>query len=112
VNRSQLINEVLDRTEGFSRKDVADIISVTEGVITETISGGEPVNLSGFAKFARKDTPAKPKRMGRNPATGEEMEFKAKPASVKVTITPLKALKDTVIAASAKKAKAKKKKSK
>ena len=110
MNRSELINEVLDRTDGYTRKEISDIITITEMVITETISGGEPVNLSGFAKFARKDTPAKPKRMGRNPATGEEMEFKAKPASVKVTITPLKALKDTVIAAAAKsKKKAKKK---
>jgi nucleoid DNA-binding protein len=34
--------------------------------------------------------------MGRNPATGEEIEIKAKPATTRVRVTALKRLKDMV----------------
>src|SRR5206468_233669 len=73
------------------------------------------VLISGFAKFARVDRPA---RMGRNPQTGEAIRIKA---SRKARVTPLKMFKDAVLtgkspakkapakkAASAKKAAAKK----
>ena len=36
--------------------------------ITDTVASGEVVSITGFAKFARVDRPA---RMGRNPQTGE-----------------------------------------
>ncbi|MGA1821100.1 MAG: HU family DNA-binding protein, partial [Thermoplasmatota archaeon] len=44
--------------------------------------------ITGFAKFARVDRPA---RMGRNPQTGEAIKIKA---SRRVRITALKAFKD------------------
>jgi nucleoid DNA-binding protein len=66
-------------------------------VVTTNVSKGEPVAISGFAKFSRRDVPAKPKREVRNPATGEMMWAKPKPASKAVKITPLKAFKDAVI---------------
>ncbi len=50
--------------------------------------------LPGLAKIAVRKKPATKARMGRNPATGEPMMFKAKPASKKVKITPLKNLKE------------------
>ena len=40
--------------------------------------------------------PAKKARMGVNPFTGEEMMFKAKPASKAVKVVALKGLKDMV----------------
>jgi nucleoid DNA-binding protein len=40
--------------------------------------------------------PARAARKGVNPFTGEEMMFKAKPASKAVKVTALKALKDMV----------------
>jgi nucleoid DNA-binding protein len=40
--------------------------------------------------------PARPARMGVNPFTGEEMMFKAKPASKGVKVLALKGLKDMV----------------
>jgi DNA-binding protein HU-beta len=73
--------------------------------VTDTVATGEPVAISGFAKFARVDTKA---RMGRNPQTGEAIKI---PARRKVRVTPLKAFKDAVLAgkkAPAKKAPAKK----
>ena len=45
-------------------------------------------------KVNRKEKPATKKRMGRNPATGEEMEIAAKPKRQVVKAMPLKAIKD------------------
>lgn len=69
--------------------------SIVSGEVSE---GSGKVIISNFVKFERKDTPAKASRPGRNPATGEQMMFAAKPASVKIRITPLKRFKDEVLA--------------
>ena len=42
-------------------------------------------------------TPATKKRMGRNPATGEEIVIPAKPATTRVRVTALKKLKDMIL---------------
>jgi DNA-binding protein HU-beta len=111
MNRRELIAALSERVDTDKRSAEAALQAVLD-LITETVSKGEAVAISGFAKFARRDVPAKPRRMGRNPATGEEMMLAPKPASRSVKITPLKAFKDTVISgkrAPAKKAPAKKK---
>jgi DNA-binding protein HU-beta len=64
-------------------------------VIEAVAAKGEQVTISGFAKFARVDRPA---RMARNPATGAPVKVKA---SKKANITPLKGFKDAVMSASA-----------
>lgn len=109
MNRRELVLALAERTETDRKTADAFLNSFVE-VITETVSTGEPVAISGFAKFARVDRPA---RMGRNPATGEQIRIKA---SRKARITPLKAFKDAVNSgkpakkkATAKKAAAKKK---
>ena len=58
-----------------------------------TVAKGDPVVITGFAKFAKIQTKA---RMGRNPATGEPIKIKA---SKKARITPLKGFKDIVLGA-------------
>ncbi|MBW3574707.1 MAG: HU family DNA-binding protein [Actinobacteria bacterium] len=68
----------------------ATLRSFTE-VVTAVVAKGEPVNISGFAKFAKIQRPA---RMGRNPGTGEAIRIKA---SKKARITPLKGFKDAVM---------------
>ena len=110
MNRRELTAALSERLDTDKRKADEALQSVLD-VITETVSKGEAVAISGFAKFARRDVPAKPARMGRNPATGEEMMLAPKAASRSVKITPLKAFKDAVITgkrAPAKKAPAKK----
>ena len=75
--------------------DLKTTVSVLEGftdVVTAVVSKGEPVAITGFAKFVKVDRPA---RMGRNPATGEAIRIKA---SKKARITPVKAFKDAVLA--------------
>jgi DNA-binding protein HU-beta len=72
-------------------KEVDKVLSGFTEVVTSTVSRGEQVAISGFAKFARVERAA---RMGRNPATGEQIHIKA---SKKARITPLKAFKDAVL---------------
>jgi DNA-binding protein HU-beta len=104
VNRRELVLALSERTD-TDRRSADEMLSAFTEIITETVAKGEPVAITGFAKFARVDRPA---RMGRNPQTGEAIKIKA---SRRVRVTPLKAFKDAVLtgkAAPAKKASAKK----
>ena len=90
MNRRDLVAAVAEKLDTDKKSAGAMVDAVLE-VVTNTVSTGEPVAISGFAKFARVDRPA---RMGRNPATGATIRIKA---SRKVRITPLKAFKDAVM---------------
>ena len=94
MNRRELVNAIAAHT-GQNNKDVDAILNGFTDVVTAVAAKGEPVVLSGFAKFVRRDSPA---RMGRNPATGEAIKIKA---SKKARITPLKGFKDAVMSPSA-----------
>ncbi len=72
-------------------KTVSTVLEGFTDVVTAVVSKGEPVAITGFAKFVKVDRPA---RMGRNPATGETIRIKA---SKKARITPVKAFKDAVM---------------
>jgi len=96
MNRRDLVAALAERTDSDKRTADAALQAFID-VITDNVATGEPVAISGFAKFARRDVPAKPRRKGRNPATGEEIWLAPKPASRSVKITPLKAFKDSVI---------------
>ena len=104
MNRRELVLALAERTD-TDRRSADEALTAFTDIITETVAKGEPVAISGFAKFARVDRPA---RMGRNPQTGEAIRIKA---SRRVRVTPLKAFKDAVLTgkkAPAKKAPAKK----
>ena len=104
MNRSQLLNELAERNE-WTRRQADEFLTSFTDLITATVSTGEDVAISGFAKFRRIDRPA---RMARNPATGEQVRVAAKRVA---RITPLKAFKDAVLSgkkAPARKAPAKK----
>jgi DNA-binding protein HU-beta len=90
MNRRELVLALADRAD-TDRRTADELLSSLVDVITETVSTGEPVAISGFAKFTRVDRAA---RMGRNPQTGEPIKIKA---SRKARITPLKAFKDSVL---------------
>jgi DNA-binding protein HU-beta len=102
MNRRELVLALSERLEVDRRTADAAFGEIVQ-IITETVAKGEPVSISGFAKFARRDLPA---RTVRNNFTGEMVK---RPASKKVRITPLKAFKDAAISGKvAKKAVAKK----
>jgi nucleoid DNA-binding protein len=102
VNKSQFIQAV-SQEAGVSRPEAKRLVEAFENVVVSNVRTGETITLSGFCKFARKDVAAKPRRRGRNPFTGEEQWFQAKPASKGVRVTALKAFKDAVAGGRAKK---------
>ena len=92
MNRRELIAAVAAHT-GTETKVVDGVLRGFTDVVSATVAKGDPVVLTGFAKFAKIQTKA---RMGRNPATGEAIKIKA---SKKARITPLKGFKDVVLGA-------------
>jgi DNA-binding protein HU-beta len=90
VNRRDLVQAVSTQT-GVERRQVDTVLLGFTQVVTAVVSKGEPVSISGFAKFVKVDRPA---RMGRNPQTQEPVRIKA---SKKARITPLKGFKDAVV---------------
>ncbi len=90
MNRRDLVQAVSTQT-GVERRQVDTVLLGFTQVVTAVVSKGEPVSISGFAKFVKVDRPA---RMGRNPQTQEPVRIKA---SKKARITPLKGFKDAVV---------------
>jgi DNA-binding protein HU-beta len=90
MNRRDLVQAVATQT-GVERRDVDNVLRGFTDVVTAVVSKGEPVSISGFAKFVKVDRPA---RMGRNPQTQQPVRIKA---SKKARITPLKGFKDAVV---------------
>ncbi len=93
MNKRELARAVAVQSD-VELKTVVTILDGFTDVVTAVVAKGEPVAISGFAKFVKVDRPA---RMGRNPATGEAIRIKA---SKKARITPVKAFKDAVLAPS------------
>ena len=96
--KSEIYAKIVDDT-GLTRKDVAAVFESLNGQIKKSLGGrGAPgmFTVPGLMKLRVVKKPAKPARKGTNPFTGEEMMFKAKPASKAVKVTALKGLKDMV----------------
>ena len=67
MNRRDLVKAIAAQTE-VDAKTVDAVLKGFTDVTTAVVSQGEPVAITGFAKFAKVERAA---RMGRNPATGE-----------------------------------------
>ena len=96
--KSQILNEIAENTE-LSRKEVASVLSELEDLIERHIKKracGQFV-LPGLLKIVTVKKPARKARKGINPFTGEEVMFKAKPASTAVKIRPLKKVKEMAL---------------
>jgi nucleoid DNA-binding protein len=96
--KSEIYAKIVDDT-GLTRKDVAAVFESLNGQIKKNLGGrGGPglFTVPGLLKMRVVKKPARKARKGVNPFTGEEMMFKAKPASKVVKVTPLKGLKDMV----------------
>ena len=102
MNRRELVLAIAERAD-LDRKTADGALSAFVEVITEQVASGDPVAITGFAKFNRKIRPA---GLYRNNFTGEMVR---QPEKKTVRITPLKAFKDSVLSGKpAKKAPAKK----
>ena len=77
-------------------KDVRALLAALENAILASIGrkSAGTFMLPGLLKITVTSVAAKPARKGINPFTGEPTTFKAKPATVKVKVRPMKKLKD------------------
>jgi len=97
-NKSTLVAHLAEQS-GVESKSVKAVLAALEGAALASVgknSVGE-FTLPGLMKVVAQKVPAKPKRFGKNPFTGEEQWFAAKPATVRVKIRPLKKLKDAAL---------------
>lgn len=98
MTKTAILNEIASNTN-LTRTQVSAVMDELESVIERHIrkrSVGE-FTLPGLLKVKAAKRPATKKRMGRNPATGEEIVIPAKPATTRVRVTALKKLKDMIL---------------
>ncbi|HEY3771995.1 MAG TPA: HU family DNA-binding protein [Solirubrobacteraceae bacterium] len=88
LTQPQLIAAVADRAE-LSKADAKRAIAALDEIILEEIGNAQKVRIAGLVQLTVRIKPAQKKRKGRNPATGEEIEIAAKPASVDLRARPL-----------------------
>jgi nucleoid DNA-binding protein len=89
----------LAEQSGVEAKSVKAVMAALEAATLASVNkkGIGEFTLPGLLKVIAQKVPAKPKRFGKNPFTGEEQWFAAKPATVKVKVRPLKKLKDAAL---------------
>lgn len=94
-SKSQIVQEISEMTE-LARKEVGKVLEHLEDIIARHVSVKGPGEfvLPGILKINSVKKPAKKARKGVNPFTGEEVMFKAKPASTAIKVRPLKKLKE------------------
>jgi nucleoid DNA-binding protein len=95
MSKSALIAH-LSAHSGVDTRGVKAVLTSLEATIGAALhkNGARIFTLPGVLKATAVAVPAKPKRKGKDPFTGEERMFAAKPASVKVKIRALKKLKN------------------
>jgi nucleoid DNA-binding protein len=93
LSKSALINALLEENDGLNRKQVKQVLESLESIGHKQLKKTNVFVVPGFAKFVVVHKKATPARMGRNPATGEEIQIAAKPARKVVRARPVKAIK-------------------
>lgn len=97
LKKTALMQTIADNVD-LTKKQVTSVFDELTDIIHAHVKAravGE-FTLPGLLKITKKKKPARKARKGINPFTGEEMMFKAKPASEVVKIRPLKGLKEMV----------------
>ena len=95
LTKTEIIGTLMERTH-LEKSQVSAVLDGLAVLIKEGLEGPGSFTLPGLVKIDKKDVPAKPARTGvPNPfKPGETMDVAAKPASSKITVRPLKQLKD------------------
>ncbi|AME25901.1 MULTISPECIES: HU family DNA-binding protein [Burkholderiaceae] len=89
----------LAERSGVEPKAAKALLAALEETLLASIhkKGAKEFTLPGLLKVVAQDVPAKKKRFGKDPFTGEDKWFAAKPASVRLKVRPLKKLKDAAL---------------
>jgi nucleoid DNA-binding protein len=96
LTRKTAVFEELAQNMGLAKKQVGAVFDALGVLIERHLKANSTgqFTLPGLLKIEVKKMPATKARKGKNPLTGEETVFKAKPARRVIKIRPLKKLKD------------------
>ncbi|SDM68305.1 DNA-binding protein [Oryzisolibacter propanilivorax] len=94
-NKTSLVAHLAEQS-GVEPKGVKAVLAALEGAMLASVhkKGSGEFTLPGLLKVTLQQVEARKKRFGKDPFTGEERWFPAKPASVKIKTRALKKLKD------------------
>jgi len=90
LTKTQTLAAIADKT-GMSKKDVGDFMDKLVELAYSQVKGSGEFTLPGLGKLVKVDRAA---RMGRNPATGEQISI---PAKTVVKFRVAKATKDAIL---------------
>lgn len=93
------LNSHVAELAGVEPKAAKAVLAALEATILASIhkKGLGAFTLPGLLKISAQSVPAKKKRLGKDPFTGVERMFAAKPASTKIKTRALKKLKDAAL---------------
>ena len=97
-NKTSLVAHLAQQS-GVEPKAAKAVLVALEAAVLASIhkKGIGEFTLPGLLKITAQSIPAKKKRFGKDPFTGEERWFAPKPASVKIKSRALKKLKDAAL---------------
>ncbi len=90
MTKSQLMRELADKT-GLAKKDVVALLEALVELAYKTVKSSGEFTVPGVGKLVKVNRKA---RMGRNPATGQEIQI---PAKTVVKFRVAKAAKEAVL---------------
>ncbi len=96
--KASLTTHIAERA-GLEPKAVKAVIAALEETVLGAVhkKGAQEFTLSGLFKIGVQQVPAKKKRFGKDPFTGEDRWFDPKPATVRIKVRALKKLKDAAL---------------
>jgi DNA-binding protein HU-beta len=92
MTQSQVAAHLADKVK-ISKKEAKSVLEELTGLVVRELKKEGSLRLAGLGIFRKRKTKA---RMGRNPATGEQIKI---PARTRLRFTPAKSLKDAVLGA-------------
>lgn len=96
--KASLAAHLVEQT-GLEPKVVKNVMATLEATMLASINkkGLGEFTLPGLLKVSTQKVAAKKRRYGKDPFTGEERWFDAKPATVRIKVRALKKLKDAAL---------------
>ena len=88
LTQTHLVAAVAERAD-LSKSDAKRALDALDETVLAELGNAQKVRIGGLVQLTVRVKPATKARKGRNPATGEEITIKAKPASVDVRARPL-----------------------
>ena len=98
LSKADLSRHLAEQT-GVEPKTVKSVLAALEATVLGAIhkKGAGQFTLPGLVKITAQSVEAKKKRFGKDPFTGAERWFPAKPATVRIKARALKKLKDAAL---------------